>query len=213
MHVLIICSLLLSLSCKKKATQVIFSGRVLNGATSVPISGAKVTIASTSVQSWVYNANFQDIESVETDAQGTFSFNIDRAAASAYRLYVFKNNYFESIIVINADEVSDVDIHDETIDLFSEAQINIKVHNQTPFDAEDKITYKILEGAYSCSNCCPTSYLHGFGENYDTTFTCKTYGSLNFVVESMITKDNSTVQRFDSVFVLPFQENDLDIYY
>jgi len=202
--------------CKKKAKEVEFNGKVIDAATSQAIGGAQVTLASTSVQSWVYNSNFQDIATTVTAADGSFSFVFDDMPASAYRVYIYKNLYFENITVINASDISDSKVYYDNFPLHAESTLTLHVQNLSAKDEEDeeeRIVYKIVNGALNCTGCCPSNYMYGYGTDYDTTFTCKTYGNTFFVVESIITKGGSIYQRLDSTYVEPFQNNLLEILY
>jgi len=205
--------LLLADACKKKHNDINFSGRVINPGNNQAVSDAKVTIASTSVQSWVYNSNFQDIETTNSGHDGGFSFNFANQAANAYRIYIFKNNYFTNTTVINATEVTPEEPYFADFELIPEAMINLNIKNTSPLDSADRILFKILRNTVSCINCCPQGYIEGKGPTFDTTIVCKTYGDMYFVVESNITKGTQTEIRRDSVFMTPFESSGLNIFY
>lgn len=207
-------SVLISVSsCKKEPTQMEISGQVLSAVTSTPLPGVQVSLASTAVQSWVYNANFQDIESMQTGTDGSFTFIISKKPASAYRIYMYKKDYFENIIHINASDIEKDNYYYDTYELYEEAEIELNIQNALPYDEDDRITFRITKGAYDCTGCCPGTYIHGKGIAFDTTINCLTYGSHYFIVESAVTKEEVTQQRIDSVFIEPFQKNTLNIFY
>jgi hypothetical protein len=200
-------------ACRKKSSDIAFNGRVINPGNNTPIEGAAVSIASTSVQSWVYNSNFQDIANTSSATDGTFSFEFPSQAASAYRIYIFKSNYFPNTTLLNANDVTPDAPYNADFELIPEATINLHIRNTSPTDSADRILYRILLQTVSCVGCCPTGYIEGEGPTYDTTIVCKTYGNMYFIVESNITKGISTVIRKDSVYMEPFVESDLDIFY
>lgn len=213
---LLIClftSVLLMSNCKKKENNVKFSGKVINPGNNQAVGDAQVSLSSTSVQSWVYNSNFQDIASVNSNQDGSFEFQFEEQAASAYRIYIYKPKYFSNTTVINANDVTSESGYYSTFDLVPEAMIILHVKNQTPADSADRILYKILRGAVSCPNGCPASYIEGLGMNYDTLITCKTEGDKFFLVESNITKGGGTIVRRDSVYITPFDTTALNILY
>ena len=198
-------------TCKKKDNQINFSGKVINPGTNEGIGDAIVSLSSTSVQSWVYNSNFQDIATINSSADGTFNFKFEKQAASAYRLYIYKSNYFPNTTIINATDVTEA--YNNSFELFPEATITLKVKNTTPLDSADRILYRINKGAVVCTNGCPEGYINGIGANYDTTITCKTYGNMYFLIESNITKGANTIQRKDSIYLNPFVTSELNIFY
>jgi len=198
-------------SCKKKDNQVSISGKVINPGTNEAVGDAMVSLSSTSVQSWVYNSNFQDIASSNSNTDGTFSFKFDEQAASAYRIYIYKSNYFPNTTLINANDVTEN--YNSSFELIPEATITLKVKNNTPLDSADRILYKIKKGVVVCTNGCPENYLEGIGVAYDTTISCKTYGNMYFLVESNITKGSNTILRKDSICLNPFVNTELDIFY
>ncbi len=200
-------------ACKKDSKELVFNGKVLVSGTSEPVSNARVTLASTAVQSWVYHANFQDVASVETDSDGSFSITVDEMAASAYRIYIYKKDYFEYSSVINAQDVSSEDIYYNVYNIFSKASVDIHVANYTPDSEDDRITYRIVKGGGDCFDCCPTDYIYGIGMSYDTTISCMTYGHHYLVIESMIQKNENIYNRKDSVYINPLEENSLTILY
>ena len=201
------------ISCRKKNTQVEFSGKVINPANNQAVADAAVSLASTSVQSWVYNSNFQDIANGISSDDGIFSFLFNDQAASAYRIYIYKSNYFSNTTLINANDVSSERKYNADFDLFSEATVVLHISNTNPQDNSDRILYKILSVTQACSNCCPTNYIEGLGNNYDTIINCTTYGNMYFIVESNITKGLNTVIRRDSVYMTPFQTTEIEIFY
>ncbi len=209
---LIIGSLFFS-QCKKKTNQVNFKGTVVDPGKNEAVTDAKVTLASTAVQSWVYNSNFQDIASVNTAQDGSFEFIFDEQAASAYRIYIFKQNYFSNTTIINANEVTSDEAYNDTFELIPEALISLRIKNQAPVDSADRIMFRINKGAVVCPNGCPSDYIQGLGPDYDTTINCKTYGNAYFLLESNITKGGSTILHLDSVYLNPFVTTEFNIYY
>jgi len=200
-------------TCKKKSTEVFFEGRIIDAVTKAPLANANVSLASTSVQSWVYNSNFQDIANTKTSQDGAFSMAFNMLPATAYRLYIYKNNYFEEFIFINASDISQGVTYKDIYELNSEAEITINLKNSLPFDMDDRIVFRFLTGAYECASCCSSQYMYGYGSQFDTTITCKTHGNKQFIVESMITKDNNSIQRLDTVLIQAFQQNQLSVLY
>ena len=201
-------------TCKKKDSQVNFTGKVINPGNNQPVSDAIVTLSSTSVQSWVYSSNFQDIATMNSGQDGSFAFNFKEQAASAYRIYIYKNNYFANTTVINATDVTSENGYNSTFELNPEATMTLNVKNTMPHDTADRILFRIVQGAVtSALNGCPSTYIVGKGIAYDSTITCKSYGNRYFIVESNITKGANTVLRRDSIYLNPFVTTGLDVHY
>jgi len=205
--------MLLMSTCKKKNSEINFTGKVIDPGNNQAVSDAIVTLSSTSVQSWVYNSNFQDIASMNSGQDGSFVFKFKEQAASAYRIYIYKNNYFSNTTVINATEVSAESGYNKAFELSPEATITLKIKNTMPHDSTDRILFKIVQGAVTSLNGCPEAYINGRGKEYDTTLTCKTYGNRYFKIESNITKGANTVLRRDSIHLNPFVTTGLEIDY
>ncbi len=200
--------------CKKNKDNTIFlEGKIYDPNQNVYVSNALVTISSSSIQSGIYNSNYQDIKTATTDASGFYSLEIPEEKVIDYRLFIRKDKYFENTVNISPDVLIPGETYTSDYNLYPEAYIKLEVKNNDPFDSLDFIAYSIKNAVYGCPCCCSDSIYQGQGEDYEKTIKCKVYGSQYVVISGHVNKNGSDNLLCDSVYCTPFDTTTYLLYY
>jgi hypothetical protein len=194
------------ISCKKKEENYAISGSLSDPYQNIQVSGADVTLLAQKIESGMLNANFEEISSMQTDANGNFSFEFDVAAYSNYKLEIRKDNYFIKDVEINPNHVKKNEVYNDSYEIFSEAWLSLNIINNYPADITDNIAVSILHDAAGIYDCCSDSTASYEGTGVSENIVCKTYGghtvTINWTVtsggESNVFTQNVTCTAFDT---------------
>ncbi|NTW31846.1 MAG: carboxypeptidase regulatory-like domain-containing protein [Bacteroidetes bacterium] len=216
--IIILCILLLPItvffnSCKKDKSSIIINGSVYDPNIKIYIADASVTISTSKVSSGFYNSNYSDIASTTTDANGNFTFKFDKELSNGYRIFISKNKYFDLTVDISGNDFQAGNTYTPVYEIFPVGYLKLHVKNNTPFDDNDFIAYSYTFGFLSCYECCSNIVNKAYGENYDVTTKCKTYGSQNVVIGWHVTKHGNDIAYNDTVFCSPFDTTYYEILY
>lgn len=202
--ILFLCLILLS--CKKEELNFIIKGKVSDITFSGSMQGAAVKLYSFPLGSTL--GVFEN--SVTTDAQGNYQFELDRDKYEKIQLVVEKNNYFEII-----DNISFSSLTSDGDNLFNysmEAKSWTKfiISNQQPALAQDEFKLFKNSGKTDCAECCSNGYSYYYG-NVDTVVYCANGGNqyMSFFYWVNGTEDNGS----DSVYNTPFDTTTYEFYY
>lgn len=200
-------------SCKKDKNKITINGAVYDPDIKTYVSNAHVTISSIRISSGVYNSNYTDIATTITDGSGNFSFEFDKEKSAAYRFYIFKDNYFDNTIDIPDADIVPGTPYAPVFNIHPKAYLKLHVKNSAPWDSDDFIAYFYTSGYLSCYECCSNIMHKGYGQFYDTTSKCKTYGSQNVTINWHVTKMGIDIVYADTVFCTPFDTTFHEILY
>lgn len=201
------------ISCKKKNEKIIINGSVYDPNIQTYISNAHVTISAKLLSSGFYNSNYTELETTTTNSAGAFSFQFDKQKSAGYEIYISKDNYFDYTIDIPDANIVAGTPYTPEYDIYPIAYIKLHVKNTTPFDSTDFINYyySTITSA-NCFGCCNSTSFNGYGKTYDTTLKCKTYGSQHVII-SYHYHQHWDYASFDTVFCLPFDTTEHNIFY
>lgn len=200
-------------SCKKDKNVIKISGTVYDPNTKAYVSGAHINISASKVTSGFYNPNYTDIASTISDANGAFSFEFDKEKTAGYRFYIFKENYFDITTDVPDDDIVAGETYSPTFNLYPEAYIKIHVKNSSPYNSTDFIAYSYESGLVQCAECCTNTTFKGYGTDYDTLFTCKTYGNKDIKLFWHVTKVGTDMAYSDTIFAPAFDTTQYQLFY
>ncbi|MGM0611953.1 MAG: carboxypeptidase-like regulatory domain-containing protein [Bacteroidota bacterium] len=214
---LIFCCLLLlgSNSCEKDEQNITVEGKVKNTNTGNGVPGATVILDHKPVSSSVYNAGYQKLVSTTSSSGGTYQLKYEKERSSDYRITVRK----ESHITFRKEYAPDVFEEKEQInmsfDIASKGYIKTEINNVSSYNEDDHIVFRFLKGGQQqCVDCCPSGYIHGYGQYYDTTFVCAAPGGDYYTYEYNVTINNSTnMYGPDSAYIEPFDTTKMTVEY
>jgi hypothetical protein len=200
-------------SCKKDKNKIMINGSVFDPNSNAYVSNANVIISTSKITSGFYNPNYSQIASTTTDVNGNFSFKFDKEKSSGYQIYISKNNYFDNTIDIPDADITAGKVYTPKYDLYTTAYIKLHVKNSSGYNSSDFIAYSYSTGALSCFECCSNNVIKRSGATYDTTFTCKTYGSQNVIINWHVIKSSWDALFADTLFCTPFDTTSYEILY
>lgn len=189
-------------ACKRQKGIYKFEGTLTDNTFSTPYANAEIKVSIAAGGSAIPTL----FDTYETDADGNFSFEIERGVFEEITIEVEEENYFSVILAKNLDDLS-ID-EPNVIDLTTTAKswININFNNPNG-DPSDQIEYTIQEGK-DCNECCDksTQTLTGNGSQ---TIMCvsdaNTFFSLYYVF--------GTNDGIPGVQTVAFDTVDLDVNY
>jgi hypothetical protein len=201
------------ISCKKDKQKITINGSVYSPNQQSYVSNAHVTISASMVTSGFYNSNYTTIASTTTDGSGAFTFEFDKLKSAGYRIFIWKDNYFDNTIDIPDADVIAGTPYVPAYNIYPVAYLKLHVRNYPAYDSLDYIAYYYSEGALSCYQCCSNSVLKGYGETYDTIAKCKTYGGQNVTINWHVKKGPWDGTLSDTIYCTPFDTTTYEIIY
>jgi hypothetical protein len=200
-------------SCKKNKDEIEISGRVFDSSNNQYLADAKVKLGGNGVQSGVYTPGFTDIASVQTDANGNFSFTVKKDKSDSFRLTVSKDQYFPQVFEFSSAVFSQSSTFTKDIEMPATGTLQVRIRNAYPDDYDDKIVFYFSNSDLVCLECCTNTHRTGNGPTFDTTITCKFYGNSNIVLLRSVTKNQQTNVYFDSLYCPSFSTAEYEILY
>lgn len=201
--------LLLSLvfiSCKKEELSFNVKGHVSDITLSGSLQGANVTLYSFPLGSaiGIYE------NSITTDAQGNYQFELERDKYEKIQLVVEKNNYFDIIQDISFSNLSSED--DNIINFSMEAKSWTKfvIFNQQSTSVQDEFKLFKNSGKTDCEECCNNGYTYYYGA-VDTVVYCANGG--NRYMSFFYWVNGNEQNGNDSVYNIPFDTTTYEFYY
>jgi hypothetical protein len=191
-------------SCKKEKNKIHVEGIIMDPNTGIVLENALVVFSAKKITDGVYNAGFEEIARMNTEANGAYRFEMDEDYVSAYRISVSKQGYFASYHEISGSDITSDEVFVGNYNLYPIGYIRLEVRNFAPFDTADYITYTFSSGYVNGFDCCDNSIRHGAGENYADTIVCKTYGNQNVTVSWNVTKNQMTTQHSQTIYCAAF---------
>lgn len=151
-------------TCKKDVATFTIRGQIMDNTNSVGLANASIQIFQLAAGSGENTL----IKDFFTDANGNYSFTIDRDQFSYLTFKITKNNYFpiEEIVYF-----SDLTTAEDNIRNFSTTGKSwAKVHLTGSSPSSDLDITKTA-GKTGCSECCPAGF-QSYNGNFDITFYC-----------------------------------------
>jgi hypothetical protein len=197
---------ILILSCKKDELSFIIKGKVTDATFSGPSQGVSVKLYSYPLGSTmgVYE------NSVSTDAQGNYQFELERDKYEKIQLVLEKNSYFEIIQDVSFSNLSSDD--DNVINFSMEAMswTRFVIYNQQPSSSQDEFKLFKNSGKTDCAECCDNGYSYFYGA-IDTVVYCANNG--NEYMSFFYWVNGNEINGTDSVYNTPFDTTSYEFYY
>lgn len=172
--VFFVLGLLLLSSCKKGVGDFTLTGTITDQTFSTNHVGATVGLYATVAGSLETN----QIASMTTDENGTYSFTFPRSKIETYYIKVEKENYFD---IFEAIPFSDLTLEEDNVRNYStnaKAWVRFHVVNSSG-SPSDQMEYARQEGKIDCEDCCPGGSQFFYGV-LDTTFYCINDGNATY---------------------------------
>jgi hypothetical protein len=197
-------SLLLS-SCKKEELSFVLEGNVGDASMGSPLANAKLSIYTFSAGSSIGVL----AETINTNSQGDFSYELARDRYQKIEISVVKDNYFSFLDVIPFDELTTAESNTFTYNLSAKSWTRFVIVNQQPNESDE---FKLLKnsGKEDCDECCPNSFSYYYGA-IDTVVYCP--NDANTTMKFYFWVNGNEANGVDSVFNTPFDTITKEFYY
>lgn len=194
--------LTLGLSCKKKNLKYLIKGTIHDSSFNVPLSGAKVSISVTTTSGSVPVQK----TSLITDANGSYSYELDREKIQSVIISVEKDNYFSDGTTTTLDNLSLE--NDNTFNYNIYAKSWARLHFVS--DGTKTVKYYKQAGKNGCAECCPTGEIQ-LNNITDYSVYCINNGNTPYQLfyDVQGTTNNGTL----SVNTVPFDTTEILISY
>jgi len=176
------------------------------------ISGLTLTLLNNKLQGGTFSNTFDEIMSVTTDANGNYSFEFERENTIDYKIKGQREDYFPIDIIISPDNVDPGVTYTQNIQILPEAEISVRIFNETPESEEDKCTFQFLTAGFPC-DCCTGDQTEYVVMDIDSTSTCLLEGNSWIKYYYIVDKPSVFYSILDSVYCDSFQTTDLEIAY
>ena len=175
-------------SCKKDVKTYGIAGTISAPQLHLKVSGAKVSLKASKVQSGVYNPNYTEIDAYTTSSDGKFNFSVKHDNVSGYRIDITKDKYFDASIDLKTEDVQNDGETNISLDLIPVGEITLIVKNTTPQTADDNIKFRFSNVAVKGKDCWTNDATEGIGPSYNISKTGKVTGNKEMYLEWIVTK-------------------------
>ena len=190
-------------SCKRKEEHIFVIGQTYDNEQNVPIQNVKVVLYGRKIESGSWSSTYTKLGSDVSDAQGSYSIDIENIKASDFKIELTKDNYYSHAVEYKTDDISKGN-NVFNFGLHSIAFVKLYIKNSNPATNQDLFTYKITNFENNCFDCCTDSSYTYVGQNVDEYKKCKTYGAFNLIIKYTVRKNNEIKEYVDSVLTTPF---------
>ena len=203
------------MSCEKEEQNITVEGKVKNTNTGNGIPDATVILDNKPVSSSVYNAGYQKLASTTSSSDGSYELNYKKERSSDYRITVRKDAYINFRKEYAPDKFESKEKINMTFDIASKGYIKTEITNVSSYNDDDHFFIRFLDaGDGQCTDCCPSAYIHGYGQYFDTIIVCAAPAEDYYRYEYNVTINNSTsLYGPDSIYVKPFDTTKITIDY
>lgn len=207
---------LLFATCKKKEPLTLhIEGVTLddNAIAFAEVAGVQLKLEDKVLEGGVYNNNFQEVTTIQSDEFGKFKFDFDKRSTVEYRLTATKENFYDYVTILNPELIKPGLTYDKNVLLKPKAKLATVINNVNPETESDNITFRLLNAHFECA-CCTneTRILTGMAVSDSTT--CNIWG--NSWVKYLYTVNRvgvSPVTTIDSLFCHSFETSRIEIDY
>lgn len=205
--------LLFSACSNDTKTKITISGTVNDPELGTPVEGVHVVLYSQKMVNGSWSFNYNQEDSLFTDADGSFQFELEFNYNPAFKLEFDRDQYFPFTYEIPPDEMTGGTSFNSQFELHSRSTINIHLKNNFPFDENDLIKFRIIDWNKSCATCCYTDFYEYVGSDVNITESCELIGESTYTIEYIWVKNGNQNVSMKEVFCPAFGSASVDITY
>lgn len=214
LFILCMCALIVLPSCKKENIDSLsVAGKVRDGRNNNGLSSATVKFKEKVLDGGAFNSSFQTAAETNTSPNGDYSLNFERKNAVEYQIEFSKDGYFTKTIDINPEDVSLDQAYMQNASINAEAEIELRIVNQNPWNNQDEIRFRYLNAIFDDCFCCNNDFIVLEGTEIDSTKNCQIYGDFLIKYVYEVTKSDTTITTVDSLFCPAFTTTQILIAY
>ncbi|RUA28027.1 MAG: hypothetical protein DSY76_04755 [Bacteroidetes bacterium] len=200
-------------ACKKDVKTYEISGSISDPQLHINVSGVKVSLKASKVQSGVYNPTYTEIQSTTTSSDGSFSFTVEHENVEGYRLDFTKTDYFDNTKDLSTDDVQNGNATNIKMDFIPIAKIKLIVKNTSPQSNDDKIEFRFSNVSVKGKDCWTNDPITGIGPTYSFTKTGQVSGNKDMYLEWVVVKNGSQHSYTDTIHSEAFKLKTYNINY
>jgi len=200
-------------ACKKDVKTYEISGSIFDPQLHINVSGVKVSLKASKVQSGVYNPTYTEIQSTTTSSDGSFSFTVEHENVEGYRLDFTKTDYFDNTKDLSTDDVQNGNATNIKMDFIPIAEIKLIVKNTSPQSSDDKIEFRFSNVTVKGKDCWTNDPITGIGPTYSFTKTGQVSGNKDMYLEWVVVKNGNQHSYTDTIHSEAFKLKTYNINY
>ncbi|MFA6482540.1 MAG: hypothetical protein WCW62_08190 [Bacteroidales bacterium] len=194
----------------KKDSSIEVSGVITDPNQTIPVENARVELWTQQIDSGIFSANYVLQGTATTGPDGLFHFIIDKKNYTGIRLIFSKDKYYGWQAELNVN--SENNYHAE-YQLLPQAQLQIRVKNNEPFNTADYFEFRILNGYTGCEECCHGEKYQFTGMEVDQTINCRTAGHQDILIQWSSRKSGEQVYKTETYFIMEFETTVIEFLY
>ncbi|MGM0480020.1 MAG: hypothetical protein ACQERC_12435 [Bacteroidota bacterium] len=184
------------LGCRKNEVTIEIKGIINSSLDGSGLAGVNVNLYTKPLGS-----SFDDLaESVQTDSEGSYAFEINNDKYENVRLHFEKENYFDINHTIPYSDLSTSNANTYDFQMKAQSWTAFVIKNNQP-DSSDE--FKLLKdtGKEDCESCCENGFYYYYGD-VDTTVLCP--NDANRYMKFYYWVNGNESNGMDSVYNTPF---------
>ena len=195
-------------SCKKEKAKLTINGSVYDPNQGLPVANAIVDVAVQKVSSGTFQANYSHVETIETDANGNFTFEQDYELIVSYRLDIERDGYFTKSYVVPSEKTEADVPYNASFDLLPVGWLKLKVKT---FAADTINVRRFTEVFPECIECCTADNERYIGPNVNISTVCKMYGATEVKIKGNYSDGGVKTDFTITKNIQPFDTTTIDV--
>ncbi|HRS53357.1 MAG TPA: hypothetical protein P5250_01465 [Bacteroidales bacterium] len=201
-------------TCKKDKTATFtLKGIVLDKSYGNVVTDAKITLWANKIQTGIYSSGYEELTTFYTDKNGEYNVNVKLQKTAGYKISIRKYNYFDYDQTIPADNFQPGGSYYTSYSIAPVGYITIRAVNKFPYNKNDFISYRFTNGYLDCFSCCNNVTIKGYGENFDSTYTCMAVGGTQLIISWNVIKNGQYFYNNNPIYCKPFDTTYFEISY
>jgi molybdopterin-binding protein len=189
-------------SCKKKEENYSLNGKVSDIITGSPISGVTLEVQGKVISSSTYSSMFSTFATGTSGSDGYYALDFEKEKVTVFKLIARKNGYLLYEIEFSPDLLSSGSYTLDVL-LANNGWISVRVVNALPSFANDEFSYRFLNIPVDIASSCGSGYNSFSGIVDQQVEACFVPGGMNLVIEKNYNHEQTHIQTFDTLYIIP----------
>ncbi len=206
--------ILVCVNCKKPVSvdYKIF-GTLSDSQSNDPISGAYLVLSAQILDAGTFNNSYQTLESVSTDSNGYFEFNIEKQTFNSIKVTFEKQLFFSGEVIFSPESVDPKSGLEVLESLDPMAFVNLNLRNISPINEQDELAFRYISAYFPDCICCNNDFRYFDGMDVDTVISCAVVGNSQLDYNYIVTKGGGSSNLQGGEFIESFQTVEIEINY
>ena len=175
--------LIILLGGERTAETIQIAGTLVDSIQKINIEDVTVELYTRKIENGIYSANYDLASSINTSADGRFSFELSNRTWASIKLFFLKEGYFNWEYEIEGDILKrDMGI-DEVYNMQAKAWLQFSIKNGSPTDSNDLFDFRLINAPDNCQECCSSDNNTYLGMLVNEDFICLAIGHQDVIVQ------------------------------